>query len=252
MGKKIPDRKKKQQLDEIMVERGLAPTLKNARALVMAGNVIVDDHRIDKPGTPVLLRSHIRIKDAPHQYVSRGGEKLVHPIEAFNIAVQNKIVLDVGASTGGFTDCLLQKGAARVFAVDVGYGQLAWKLQQDKRVVRLDRTNIRTVDPGMIQPAPHLAVIDASFISLQKILPKVLSLLVPNGEILCLVKPQFEVEKGRLGEGGIVDDPRHYREVIRGLVLECHSLSLRVIGIIESPIHGRKGNREFFLYAGKY
>jgi 23S rRNA (cytidine1920-2'-O)/16S rRNA (cytidine1409-2'-O)-methyltransferase len=184
--------------------------------------------------------------------VSRGGEKLEKPFEVFNISVIDRIAIDVGASTGGFTDCLLQKGASRVFAIDVGYGQLAWKLQKDKRVINLERTNIRTLNPQEVKPTPDLSVIDASFISLKKILPHLISLLKPNGEILSLIKPQFEAKKGAVEKGGIIRDTMQLQTVMKDMVLTAQSLSLHVIGIIESPLQGQKGNREFFMYMKKY
>jgi 23S rRNA (cytidine1920-2'-O)/16S rRNA (cytidine1409-2'-O)-methyltransferase len=217
----------------------------------MAGKVIVDDHMVDKPGTLVSPQSYIRLRNLPPPYASRGGEKLEKPLETFNISVTDRTVIDVGASTGGFTDCLLQNGASLVFAVDVGYGQLTWKLQKDKRVVSLDRTNITTLNPEDLRPQPGFAVIDVSFTSLKKILPHVTELLTPDGEILSLVKPQFEVKKGSVEKGGIVRDIKQYQKVIHDLVLAARRLSLHVIGIMESPIQGQKGNREFFMYMKK-
>lgn len=243
--------KRKERLDKILTAKGLTTSVQQAGSLIMAGKVIVDDHMIDKPGTLTALHSHIRIKDHPGPYAGRGGTKLEKPLDVFNISVKGRTVLDVGASTGGFTDCLLQRGAALVFAVDVGYGQLAWKLRKDKRVVNLERTNVRDLAPRDIMPAPDLAVIDASFISLNKIMPKVVSLLGPEGEILSLIKPQFEVKKGSVGKGGIVTDIKQYQAVTKGLILAAHGLSLLVAGIMESPIRGQKGNREFFLYTKK-
>ena len=244
-------RKKKVQLDKILVERGLAPALRIARPLIMAGKVIVDDHMVDKPGTLVSPQSYIRLRDLPPPYASRGGEKLEKPLAIFNISVTGRTVIDVGASTGGFTDCLLQKGASLVYTVDVGYGQLAWKLQKDKRVVNFERTNITKLKPKDIRPQPDLAVIDVSFTSLKKILPHVTGLLTPVGETLSLVKPQFEVEKGSVEKGGIVRDIKQYQKVIHDLVTFARTLSLHVIGIMESPIQGQKGNREFFMYMKK-
>lgn len=242
---------KKEPLDKALVSRGLAATVEQARPLIMAGKVIVDDHMVDKPGTPVGLKAHLRIKGPPSAYVGRGGTKLAGPLDAFRISVSGQTVLDVGASTGGFTDCLLQRGAGRVYAVDVGYGQLAWKLRSDPRVVVLERTNIKNLTGHEIRPPADLAVIDASFISLQKILPSVLKLLVPDGAVLGLIKPQFEAPKGAVGPGGIVSDPRVQRDVIRAVTVTARNLGLRIIGITESPIKGQKGNREFFIYAKK-
>ena len=243
--------KGKERLDNLLVRQGFASALSQARGLIMAGQVIVDDHMIDKPGTLVLRESAVRLKDTLSPYVSRGGEKLAKPLKAFNIPVRNKTVLDIGASTGGFTDCLLQNGAARIFAVDVGYGQLAWKLQQDPRVIRLDRTNITMVAPQDLHPSPDLIVIDASFTSLKRLLAHALNLLAPRGELLCLIKPQFEVSKEAVEKGGIVKDARLYKNVIQDVVHTALNLHLHISGIMESPVKGRKGNREFFMYAKK-
>jgi len=231
-----------------VVARGLAASIQQARSLIMSGVVIVDDHRIDKPGTPVPLQSRIRLKSAALSYVSRGGTKLERPIAFFDIPVAGKTVVDVGASTGGFTDCLLQRGAARVYAVDVGYGQLAWKLQKDVRVVVMDRTNVRDLEPEQLVPLPDIAVIDASFISLKRLLPHVVSLLRPDGRLLCLVKPQFEAVRDAVEKGGLVRNPAEYQKVMSGVVRTARDLSLHVAGIVESPIQGHKGNREFFIY----
>jgi 23S rRNA (cytidine1920-2'-O)/16S rRNA (cytidine1409-2'-O)-methyltransferase len=243
--------KKKQPLDELLVARELAPSIARARALIMAGEVVVDDHTIDKPGTPVSHTAQIRLKSSPAQYVSRGGTKLEKPLATFSITVADKIVMDVGASTGGFTDCLLQQGARTVYAIDVGYGQLAWKLREDARVVVLERANICALTQAEIPSPADLAVIDVSFTSLKKIWPPVINLLKPQGELLSLVKPQFEARKDDVEEGGMVRSLKTYQEVMQSLVETAHSLKLHVIGIMESPIRGQKGNREFFLYAVK-
>ncbi len=242
---------KKTALDKILIKKGLAKNLEESRPLIMAGKVIVNDHMIDKPGTLVDPQSNIRIKGSSSKFVSRGGEKIEAPIETFNIDLKNKTVIDVGSSTGGFTDCVLQKGASLVYAVDVGYGQLAWKLQQDERVKSFERKNIRDLEPEELDVIPDLAVIDASFISLKKILRKVVSLLNKDGEILALIKPQFEAKKGDVESGGIVRDEKLYQEIIKDIVEESKKLSLIVTGIMESPIKGQKGNREFFIYLRK-
>jgi 23S rRNA (cytidine1920-2'-O)/16S rRNA (cytidine1409-2'-O)-methyltransferase len=243
--------RKKERLDSLVVARGLANGLQRARSLIMAGRVIADDHLADKPGALVSADARIRLRDESCPYVSRGGLKLEKPLALFQVPVAGKVALDVGASTGGFTDCLLQHGAARVYAVDVGYGQLAWQLQQDSRVVRLDRTNITRLQPADIDPPADLAVIDASFTSLRHLLQPVLRLLVPAGELLCLVKPQFEAPRGAVSKGGIVHDEKYYQEALRSVALAMCGAGLFVCGIIESPIHGAKGNREFFIYARK-
>jgi len=239
---------KKIPLDVLVVQQGHAPDQVAARALVMAGQVVVDDHLVEKPRTLVAPDACVRLKTVPGRYVSRGGDKLAGALDAFQLSVQNKAVLDVGASTGGFTDCLLQHGAAVVFAVDVGYGQLAWKLRQDRRVKVLERTNIRALKAHMLQPAPDCAVIDASFASLKGLLPAVAPLLSAQGCILALVKPQFEVAPGGLERGGIVRSEKHYQEIFERLIGSVHALGMQVRGIVESPITGQKGNREFFMY----
>ncbi len=244
-------RTKKNALDRILVEKGFAKNLNEARPLIMAGKVIVNDHMIDKPGTPVSPQSVIRIKGISSKFVSRGGDKIEAPINTFGLVINGKTVIDVGASTGGFTDCVLQKGASLVYAVDVGYGQLAWKLQQDNRVISLERKNIRELDPSELNPSPDLAVIDASFISLKKILPGVTSIINKEGEVLALIKPQFEAKKEDVETGGIVKDKKLYQAIIKDIIEEAHKLSLLVKGIIESPIQGQKGNREFFIYLKK-
>ena len=243
--------KKKQPLDELLVEQGLAPSLNRARALIMAGEVVVDDHAVDKPGTLVALTAQIRLKNLPNRYVSRGGTKLEKPLDTFSVNVSGKVVIDVGASTGGFTDCLLQRGARKVYAIDVGYGQLAWKLREDARVKTLERTNICDLTAQDISAPPDLAVIDVSFTSLQKIWPPVIALIKPGGELLSLVKPQFEAAKEDVEAGGIVRSLKTYQKVMQAVVGTAHALSVHVAGIMESPIRGQKGNREFFLYAVK-
>jgi len=242
---------KKISLDKILIEKGLAKNLEEAKPLIMAGKVIVNDHMIDKPGTLVDPQLTIRIKGSSSKFVSRGGDKIEAPIDTFSIDIKNKTVIDVGSSTGGFTDCVLQKGAALVYAVDVGYGQLAWKLQKDVRVKSLERKNIRDLEPTELNVTPDMAVIDASFISLKKILPKVVSLLNKNGEVLALIKPQFEARKKDVETGGIVRDEKLYQKIIKSIIDEAKKLSLIVAGIMESPIKGQKGNREFFIYLKK-
>ncbi len=243
--------KKKQPLDSAIAERGLAADTGRARPLIMAGRVVVNDHMVDKPGTLVSPDDRIRIKSPPSRYVSRGGDKLERALHAFSVPVAEKVVLDVGASTGGFTDCVLQAGAAHVFAVDVGYGQLAWKLQTSSRVTRLDRTHIKSLSPDDLSPLPDLAVIDASFISLSGILASVVALVKQNGELIALVKPQFEAAKNAVERGGIVQNIREYQRIIKAVVLQARALCLHVAGVVESPLRGPKGNREFFLYMRK-
>lgn len=236
------------RLDLLLVDRGLVASREQARRLIMAGAVVVNDQRVDKPGTAIAQTATIRIKeDARSRYVSRGGYKLEAALQGFALDVHGLIALDVGASTGGFTDCLLQHGAARVYAVDVGYGQLAWSLRQDPRVVSLERRNIRLLDAIALPEIPTLAVIDASFISLTLVIPKVVELIAPRGKIIALVKPQFEVGKGKVGKGGVVRDPALHAAVLTHLQVQADQWQLEVEGVVESPLVGAKGNKEFLL-----
>jgi 23S rRNA (cytidine1920-2'-O)/16S rRNA (cytidine1409-2'-O)-methyltransferase len=246
------DLHKRRRLDLLLVEQGLATSREQARRLIMAGAVVVNEQRIDKPGTLVASTAQVRVKDqARSQYVSRGGQKIAAALHEFRLDVRNMVALDVGASTGGFTDCLLQHGARKVFAVDVGYGQLAWALRQDPRVVSIERTNIRALDPAALDEVPTLAVIDASFISLALVIPKVLELIAPQGTIVALIKPQFEVGKGKVGKGGVVRDPALHAEVVDRLRRRAENWNVEVKGVIESPLLGPKGNKEFLLYLQK-
>lgn len=237
----------KQRLDTLVLERGLAPTIEKAKALIMAGQVVVGDHTVDKAGQQVAIDAEVRLKGEQLPYVSRGGLKLRRALDEFDIDVAGLVAVDVGSSTGGFTDCLLQAGAVKVFAIDVGYGQLAWKLQQDPRVVSMEKTNIRYVTPDQLNDVPALAVIDASFIPLSKVLPATIGLLQPGGRIIALIKPQFEVGKGEVGQGGIVRDPVAHEKVIDDVRRTALDLGLTVAGLCESPITGADGNREFLI-----
>jgi 23S rRNA (cytidine1920-2'-O)/16S rRNA (cytidine1409-2'-O)-methyltransferase len=237
----------RQRLDKLMVERGLAPSREKAQALIMAGQVVVGDHVAEKAGQQVTAEAEIRIKGDLLPYVSRGGLKLEKGLDTFGIQVDGRIAIDVGASTGGFTDCLLQRGAHSVYAVDVGYGQLAWKLREDQRVVVLEKTNVRHLKPEQLDPLPDLAVIDASFISLNLVLPPTLALLSRPAEVVALVKPQFEVGKGAVGKGGIVRDPKLHEDVLANVQRLAIELGAELIGICDSPITGADGNREFLM-----
>ena len=219
--------------------------------MIMAGQVVVGDHTVDKAGQQVAIDAEIRLRGENLPYVSRGGLKLRKALDEFGIDVAGLVAVDVGSSTGGFTDCLLQAGAVKVFAVDVGYGQLAWKLQQDPRVVSMEKTNIRYVTPDQLDAEPTLAVIDASFISLAKVLPATAALLKPGGLIIALIKPQFEVGKGEVGKGGIVRDPAAHEKVIEDVRQTALKLGLTVSGLCESPITGADGNREFLILLHK-
>ncbi|WP_321370969.1 TlyA family RNA methyltransferase [uncultured Desulfuromusa sp.] len=242
----------KERLDKLLVQRGLAGSRERARALILAGKVIVDDHRIDKAGAQVQDDADLRLKGEDIPFVSRGGLKLEKALNEFSINVKAKIAIDVGASTGGFSDCLLQHGAKKVYAVDVGYGQLAWRLREDPRIVNLERCNIRYLQAEQLDDAPELAVVDASFISLEKVLPNTLRLLTKDAEIVALIKPQFEVGKGKVGKGGVVKDQQQHEQVIEQICAFTRDLNCTVLGTIESPILGPKGNREFLIYMQKH
>lgn len=242
---------KKDRLDKLLVEQGLVQSRERARAMILAGLVVVNDHAVDKPGAQVSLDATLRLKGEDIPFVSRGGLKLDQGLTAFALDVRGRIAIDVGASTGGFTDCLLQRGAAQVIAVDVGYGQLAWKLRTDERVINLERTNIRALSLEQLPVAPDLAVIDASFISLSIVLPATLALLPDHAEIVALIKPQFEVGKGEVGKGGVVRDLDQQQQVIEKIRELAIRLGCAVAGVIESPILGPKGNREFLIHLRK-
>lgn len=239
----------KVRLDRALVDRGLTTSREQARALILAGRVLVNDFKIDKAGSLVTESADIRIAGDLNPFVSRGGLKLQGALAAFGIDVTGLIVLDVGASTGGFTDCLLQTGAQKVYALDVGYGQLAWKLRSDDRVVPIERTNIRYFDGTGITETLDMATVDASFISLKIILPKVISMLCPGGIIIALIKPQFEVGRGQVGKHGVVSDPLLHQAVVEEIIQLCRQLQLEEIATCESPLLGPAGNREFFLCA---
>lgn len=237
----------KERLDKLLVDQGLVQSRERARALILAGQVVVDDHRVDKAGARFPLDVELRLKGQDIPYVSRGGLKLEKGLDSFPVDPRDRVAIDVGASTGGFTDCLLQRGATKVYAVDVGYGQLAWKLQQDARVVNLERCNIRDLKPAQLEQAPSLAVIDASFISLAKVLPPTLDLLTADGWVIALIKPQFEVGRGLVGKGGVVRDESLHLQVVENIRKLALGLGCRIVGIDESPILGPKGNREFLI-----
>ena len=239
------------RLDKILVSRGLVASRERARALILAGRVLLNDRVVDKPGSQVASDAPLRLKGEDIPYVSRGGLKLAHALEHFDFPLQGRVALDVGASTGGFTDCLLQNGVAKVIAVDVGYGQLAWSLRNDDRVINLERTNIRHLQPETLPVVPDLAVIDASFISLDKVLPPTLALLGLPADIIALIKPQFEVGRGEVGKGGVVRDAAKHAAVIERISSLAADLDLAVLGVEESPVLGPKGNKEFLIHLRK-
>ncbi len=238
----------KSRLDHLLVQKGLAESRAKAKALIMAGIVEVDGIRVDKAGHLIPRHASISLKKTGYDYVSRGGLKLEAAIKHFSVDVTDRVLLDVGASTGGFTDCLLRHGAIKIFAIDVGYGQLDWKLRQDPRVEVLEKTNIRYVRPGDIKKPVDGAVIDVSFISLRLVIPPISKLLEKHAFIIALIKPQFEVGKGLVGKGGVVRDPALHHQVIDGLSTFFEDKGWSVKGHTPSPILGPKGNREFLTY----
>jgi 23S rRNA (cytidine1920-2'-O)/16S rRNA (cytidine1409-2'-O)-methyltransferase len=238
----------KLRLDKLLVERGISPTRERAKALILSGVVIVSENRIDKAGTLVPRNAKIRIKGADNPYVSRGGLKLKKALSKFGIDVAGFVALDVGASTGGFADCLLQESAKKVYAVDVGYGQLAWKLRNDERVIAFEKTNIRYFSGSGINDEVDIATIDTSFISLKLVIPAVLNLIKKDAIVLALIKPQFEVGRKEVGEKGVVKDPDLHRRVVDDISGFCRGLGLKVMGTCESTISGPAGNKEFFIY----
>ncbi|MEA1992332.1 MAG: TlyA family RNA methyltransferase [Thermodesulfobacteriota bacterium] len=235
------------RLDLLLLQKGLATSRNQAQALISTGKVRVEGHIIDKAGHRFSSDAQIELAENLNPYVSRGGLKLAHALEYFAVDVHGLVCMDVGASTGGFTDCLLQKGASKVYAVDVGYGQLDWRLRNDERVVPIERTNIRYLPPDVLDSQIYLATIDTSFISLRLVIPSILPFMHRESRIIALVKPQFEVGKGKVGKGGIVKDPKLHHEVLDRLILFCNKLKLTVIGVTPSPILGAKGNREFLM-----
>ena len=239
--------KNKRRLDLLLVGKGLAPSRQRARALIMAGKILVNNLPAVKAGTLVSEDDSIELKGGDIPYVSRGGLKLEGALDEFSLNIADRTCLDVGASTGGFTDCLLQNGAARVYAVDVGYGQLAWKLRQDPRVVAIERTNIRHMPFDMVSEAVDIVTIDVSFISLKIVVPAVMAFLKEESFILALIKPQFEVGKDQVGKGGVVRDPKLHDRVIKDLSSFFTRTGLLCENVIPSPILGPKGNREFFI-----
>ncbi|MFZ0582206.1 MAG: TlyA family RNA methyltransferase [Candidatus Acidiferrales bacterium] len=238
----------KTRLDVAIVERGLAPSRERAQAILLAGNVLVNGQKMEKPGTQIAADASLEIIGEALPYVSRGGLKLEGALEDFQISPRNKICLDVGSSTGGFTDCLLQNGASRVFAVDVSADQLDWKLRQDPRVTSIER-NARYLRPYDIPERPAVITMDVSFISVAKVLPAIVPVAAPGTDFVILIKPQFELEKGEIGKGGIVRDAALHQKAIDRVQSAAAACSLELLGISPSRVPGTEGNQEFFLHA---
>ena len=240
--------RKNERLDVLLVKRGLCETRERAQAAILAGTVTVDGRRADKSGMRYPEDAAIEVRGAAIPYVGRGGLKLAHALDAFGVDPAGRVFRDVGASTGGFTFFLPHRGAAHVFAIDVGYGQIAWKLRTDPRVTVMDRTNIRHLQPGALPQTPDLAVVDVSFISLEKVLPAIRALLAPASEVVALVKPQFEAGPEKVGKGGIIRDAAVHRDVLRKVLGDVERVGYRVAGLTPSPIAGTEGNLEFLAH----
>ena len=241
----------KERLDILLVEKGLAGSRERAKRMIMAGEVLVDGQKVDKAGTTVKREAEIRLLGNDIPYVSRGGLKLAKAMETFGLSLVGKTAADIGASTGGFTDCMLQNGAVKVYAIDVGYGQLAWKLRTDERVVNMERTNIRNVTVEMLEGPIDFASIDVAFISLAKVLPVAYELLKDEGEIAALIKPQFEAGKEKVGKKGVVRDPAVHLEVVENIVAFSRELGFAVRGLTFSPVKGPEGNIEYLVWLCK-
>lgn len=239
---------KKERLDAILTARNLFESRARAQAAIMAGQVLVNEQKIDKPGTAVPEDATIRLLGDKLRYVSRGGLKLEKALEVFPISLENKVVADIGASTGGFSDCALQNGARRIYAVDVGYGQLAWKLRNDERVINMERTNVRHIEAENLAELVDVATIDVAFISLDKVLPAVHRILKDDGAVMALIKPQFEAGKENVGKKGVVRDPKIHAEVIHNVVAFAREEGFLISGLDFSPIKGPEGNIEYLLY----
>ncbi len=240
--------KVKKRLDVLLTEAGLAETRAKAQAIIMAGQVYVNGQKADKPGASYEPEAAIEVRGSACPYVSRGGLKLEKALRDFGVKPVGYVCSDSGASTGGFTDCLLQQGAAKVFAIDVGYGQLDWKIRSDPRVVVMERTNIRYVTPEQLGEPLDLSVVDVSFISLKIVLPAIRALLKPTGQVLCLIKPQFEAGKEKVGKKGVVRDPQTHLEVLEAFTRLAKELDFRLLGLTFSPVKGPEGNIEFLAH----
>ena len=246
----MPPKIRKIRLDQLLLDRGLADSLSKAQALILAGEVSVDDARVDKPGTAISKAAQISVSSRSPKFASRAGQKLEGALEDFSINVTDQVCLDIGASNGGFTDCLLQRGAMRVYAVDVNIGQLAWKLQQDPRVIKIER-NARELQRHEVAEAIDLAVIDVSFISATKVLAPAVSTLKPRAEVLVLVKPQFELPKQDIPDGGVVTDETLHQKAVEKVRIAATVAELEIVGVTPSRLPGAEGNLEYFLHARK-
>lgn len=235
------------RVDQLLVEKGLAPSRERAQSLIMAGHVLVNDVPVTKSGHKVAPDAVIRVKGEDHPYVGRGGVKLAGALDYFKVDPTQKICADIGSSTGGFTDCLLQRGAAKIYAVDVGTNQLAWKLRQDPRVVVMEKTHVKDVQASHFPEAPSLIVIDCSFISLTRVLPEIARWVIPQATIVALIKPQFEVGPERIAKGGIVKDEAAQKDAVAQIQRCAETLGWSVLGVTDSPITGTDGNREYFI-----
>lgn len=238
----------KKRLDVLLVEKGLAETRAKAQAVIMSGLVYVEGQKADKPGTSYEESVQIEVRSGSCPYVSRGGLKLEKALRDFGVDPTGFVCSDSGASTGGFTDCLLQQGAKKVFAIDVGYGQLDWKIRSDPRVVVMERTNVRYVTPEQLGEPLDLSVIDVSFISLKIVLPVIKTFLKPDGQVLCLIKPQFEAGKEKVGKKGVVREPETHKEVLDNFIMLAKSLDFVILGLTFSPVKGPEGNIEFLAH----
>lgn len=247
----MKEHKKKERLDVLLVKRGLAESREKAKAIIMTGNVFVKEQREDKAGSSFDEDVVIEVKGAPMKYVSRGGYKLEKAMELWQVPLEDKVCMDVGSSTGGFTDCMLQNGAHKVYAIDVGTNQLAWKLRQDERVVSMEKTNIRYVTHENVPDEIGFSSIDVAFISLTKVLVPVRNLLESHGQVVCLIKPQFEAGKDKVGKKGVVRDKKVHLEVVRNIITYAVAIGFEVIGLSFSPIKGPEGNIEYLLYIEK-
>ncbi len=241
----------KKRLDVMLVERGLAESREKAKAIIMSGIVYVDGEKEDKAGSNFPETAKIEVRGKTLKYVSRGGLKLEKAMEVFPIELDGKVCMDVGSSTGGFTDCMLQNGAVKVYSVDVGYGQLAWKLRQDERVVVMEKTNIRYVKPEDIEELVDFASVDVSFISLSKVLPPLRDLLKAEAEVVCLIKPQFEAGREKVGKKGVVRDKSVHVEVIENVLGYAEEAGFKVLGLDFSPVKGPEGNIEYLMHIKK-